>query len=130
VEEVQKAFKTGELKFSTGYASLFYHEAKKWVDNGDLTSLGRWLQMGKDNATLHMGNRHVDNGQILKSKLWGASPSAVLDYGTTLDDLLIEGYTKIIMGVEPIDYYDTLIDSWRKAGGDEVTAAVNEMYGN
>lgn len=129
VYEVHNAFMTGTEKFSTGYASLYYNEAKKWVDSGDLTSLGRWLQMGTKDATLFLGNQQVDNGQILKSKLWGSTPQAVLDLGTTLNDLLIEGYTKIIMGVEPIAYYDTLIASWRKAGGDEETAAVNAQYG-
>lgn len=129
VYEVHNAFMTGTEKFSTGYASLYYNEAKKWVDSGDLTSLGRWLQMGTKDATLFLGNQQVDNGQILKSKLWGSTPQAVLDLGTTLNDLLIEGYTKIIMGVEPIAYYDTLIADWRKAGGDEETAAVNAQYG-
>ncbi len=129
VYEVHSAFMTGVEKFSTGYASLYYNEAKKWVDKGDLTSLGRWLQMGTKDATLYLGNLQVDNGQILKSKLWGPTPQAVLDLGSTLDDLLIEGYTKIIMGVEPVDYYDTLITNWRKAGGDEETTAINEMYG-
>jgi len=127
--EVHKAFETGVEKFSTGYANLYYFEAKKWITDGDLTSLGRYLQMGTKEATLFLGNGHVDNEQILKSKLWGASPTAVLDYGTTLDDLLIEGYTKIIMGVEPIEYYDTLISDWKQAGGDECTAAINAMYG-
>ena len=49
--------------------------------------------------------------------------------GSTLDDLLIEGYSKIITGAEDISYYDTLMQDWRRAGGDAVTAAVNEMYG-
>jgi len=129
VYEVHNAFMTGVEKFSTGYASLYYNEAKKWVDSGDSTSLGRWLQMGTKDASLFMGNLQVDNGQILKSKLWGPTPQAVLDLGSTLDDLLVEGFTKIIMGVQPISYYDTVMTNWRKAGGDEETTAVNTMYG-
>lgn len=50
-------------------------------------------------------------------------------YGTTLDDLLTEGFTKIIMGTESIDYFDVLVQNWRAAGGDEATKAVNEAYG-
>ena len=86
--------------------------------------------MGYDGASLVRSTRYVDNEQLIKSKLWGAQPQAMLDYGTTLDDLLVEGFTQIIMGVESIDYFDALIESWYMAGGEQVTAAVNEMYGN
>lgn len=130
IKEVQHALKTGEEKFSSGNAYLFYTEIKKWVDNKDLIGLGRYIQMGYEKGSLVLALDHVDNNQILKSKLWGAPPQAVIDYGSTLNDLLIEGYTKIIMGLEDISYYDTLIEEWRRAGGDQVTAAVNEMYGN
>jgi len=130
IKEVQHALKTGEEKFTSGNAYLFYSEIKKWVDNKELIGLGRYVQMGYEKGSLVLALDHVDNNQILKSKLWGAPPQAVIDYGSTLNDLLIEGYTKIIMGVEDISYYDTLIEEWRKAGGDQVTAAVNEMYGN
>ena len=86
--------------------------------------------MGYAQSSLARAIGHVDNEQILKDKIWGATPQAVIDYGSTLNDLLVQGYTKIIMGVEPIDYYDTLIAEWKTAGGDAATASVNEMYGN
>ncbi|MGN1069924.1 MAG: extracellular solute-binding protein [Candidatus Fimadaptatus sp.] len=129
-KEVCNALTTGDETFSTGYAYIYYNEARKWPENGDLTSLGRYLQMGYDGASLVRSTRYVDNEQLIKSKLWGAQPQAMLDYGTTLDDLLVEGFTQIIMGVESIDYFDALIESWYMAGGEQVTAAVNEMYGN
>ena len=128
--DVYNAFKTGEESFHTGYGQIYYNEAKKWETEGLDTSLGRWLQMAIDNGGMVIGCKHVDNGQILKDAMWGLKPQAVLDYGTTLDDLLIEGFTQIIMGVESVDYFDVLVENWRMAGGDEVTQAVNEMYGN
>lgn len=129
IKDVSSSVITGNENLGTGNATLFYNEILKWKNEGDLVGLGRYLQMGHETASLVLGNAHVDNGQILKTKVWGARPQAMLDYGTTLDDLLLEGYTKIIMGHEDISYYDTLIEAWRRAGGDEVTAAVNEMYG-
>ena len=49
---------------------------------------------------------------------------------STLNDILTEGFTMIILGNESVDYFDTVVESWKAAGGDVVTAAVNEMYGN
>ena len=115
--------------FSTGNAYSFYNEIMKWVDGGDLTSLGRYLQMGYDESSLARAIGHVDNDQILKTKMWGQQPQVVLDYGTTLSDLLIEGYTEIIMGIESVDYFDTLVENWKAAGGEQCIEAVNEMYG-
>ena len=34
------------------------------------------------------------------------------------------------MGEESLDYFDTLVEDWRTAGGAEATQAVNDMYGN
>ena len=45
----------------------------------------------------------------------------------TLNDLLQEGFTKIIVGQEPIDYFDTLVENWKRAGGEQATKEVNEM---
>ena len=56
-------------------------------------------------------------------------PDTINRAGSTLSDILTEGFTKIIMGEEPIDYFDTLVEEWRAAGGDEATQAVNDMCG-
>jgi putative aldouronate transport system substrate-binding protein len=128
-KDVSSSVVTDNKQLGSGNAALFYDEIMKWKNDGDLIGLGRYLQMGYEKASLVRAIAHVDNDQIHKTKVWGASPQAMLDYGTTLDDLLTEGYTKIIMGHEDISYYDTLIEAWKKAGGDEVTTAVNKMYG-
>jgi putative aldouronate transport system substrate-binding protein len=129
IKAVVAANATGVEKFPSGNATLFYNEIQKWLKDKDLVGLGRYLQMGYDKSSLSRAISHVDNDQLMKSKVWGSTPQAVVDYGSTLDSLLVEGYTKIIMGVEPIEYYDTLIAAWKTAGGDAVTAGVNEMYG-
>jgi putative aldouronate transport system substrate-binding protein len=58
------------------------------------------------------------------------TPEEVTRYGSTLDDLLLEGFTLIILGQQPVSYFDTLVRNWYAAGGQEVTDAVNRMYGN
>ena len=130
VKDVVKAFETGVEEFSSGYGRNYYLDIKQWTDNHEYVNLPRYTQMGYATASLMRGDFYVDNDQILKDKLWGAKPQVLIDYGSTLDDLLLEGFSQIIMGVEDIDYFDALVDSWKMAGGDEVTQAVNEMYGN
>lgn len=128
-EDVGNALETGELNFRSGYGHIYYEEARTWKEEGALTGLGRYLQMGPGGG-MQIGNDHFDRGQVAKDAVWGAKPQALLDYGSTLDDILLEGFTMIIMGNESVDYFDTLVETWKAAGGDTVTAAVNEMYGN
>jgi putative aldouronate transport system substrate-binding protein len=129
IKEVSTAIATGVPKFSTGNAYLFHSEIRKWIDKGDMVGLGRYIQMGMPWSSLVHALEHVDGKHLLFDKVWGVPPQAARDYGSTLDDLLIEGYTQIITGKQPVGYYDELIQNWRKAGGDTVTAEVNAMYG-
>ncbi|MNE50936.1 hypothetical protein D3C80_1455350 [compost metagenome] len=76
-----------------------------------------------------MSKKVLDSGNYIKTALWGASPEALASFGTTLDDILTEGFTKIIMGTESIDYFDTVVQNWRTAGGDAAAEAVNAAYG-
>lgn len=62
--------------------------------------------------------------------MWGPATETLLSAGSTLDDILTEGFTKIIVGEESIDYFDTLVDNWAKAGGTKATEEINETYGN
>jgi putative aldouronate transport system substrate-binding protein len=59
----------------------------------------------------------------------GPAPEEMANYGSTLDDILTEGFTKIIIGEQPLSYFDAVVAEWKAAGGDVVTAAVNKTYG-
>ena len=131
-KEVNAAIAAGTKNptFSSGYAYSYYTEAMKWVTGNDIIGLGRFLQMGNgEKGGLFRGCIAVDNNLIIKDKLWGPPTKAALDFGTTLDDVLKAGFTKIITGEKPVDYFDQLIQEWKTAGGDQVTQGVNDQYG-
>lgn len=44
----------------------------------------------------------------------------------TLLDLQRETYVKIVMGVEPVDYFDNFVKKWMDIGGEQITQEVNE----
>ncbi|WP_248927068.1 extracellular solute-binding protein [Paenibacillus hamazuiensis] len=45
----------------------------------------------------------------------------------TLDKLEKEAFLKIIMGAAPVDSFDQFVQEWKKQGGDQITAEVDEM---
>lgn len=128
-KRVNKALVTGVEDFASGNEIICYNECRAWLDNGDTTGIGRYLQQGPHGSVTY-GCKHVDNNQLAKDAIWGPKPQIAYDYGSALDTILAEGFTLIIMGEEPVDYFDTIVENWKTAGGNEVTDAVNAMYGN
>lgn len=107
-----------------------YNSCVKWITEKDADSVGDWLQQGNEKSAYGIAKEYVDNEQYVKNALWGMDTPTLLSSGSTLNDILIEGFTKIIVGSEDIDYFDTLVEQCKKAGGDQATQEVNETYGN
>lgn len=127
---IQEALKTGdESVLTTGLAAETYHGIKRWIEDKDLSCVGYAVQFYGENSGVGIASRIVEEGRVKESKHWGASPKAMLEYGDALDDLLVDGFTRIIMGDESVDYFDTLVEQWYAAGGRTVTEAMNRMYG-
>ena len=54
---------------------------------------------------------------------------SMVEYNTTLNDMAYTTFTKIIMGVDPIEAFDTYVSDWHTLGGDKITAEVNFELG-
>jgi putative aldouronate transport system substrate-binding protein len=102
----------------------------QFLETGDASggALGGFLQVYADRSAYGIAKGIVDRDEFIRSKMWGATPETVASYGSTLDDLLLEGFTLIILGQQPVSYFDTLVRNWYAAGGQEMTDAINAMY--
>jgi putative aldouronate transport system substrate-binding protein len=129
-QQIQEAIRTGNpASITLASALIKYNGAKTWVDNGDPTGIGYWLQVYGPTCAYHDNSKIVAENRFITTRLMGPPPEELANYGSTLDDILKEGFTKIIIGAEPLSYFDTIVKDWRSAGGDIATAAVNRTYG-
>lgn len=106
-----------------------YAKSMMVIEEHDPAGGGEYLQYGKDKAFMEVVSNMMDENLFIEDKLWGPPTETLGKVGSTLDDILIEGFTKIIVGEKPVDYFDTLVQDWEKASGDKVTQEVNEIYG-
>lgn len=113
-----------------GSAAPKYIDAVAFMETGEPSKVGQYLQMGSPKCAYSVTKKMLDNDQIMKDKVWGLSPESWQASSGALNTILIEGFTKIIVGKEPVDYFDTLVEQWYKAGGEKATNDVNEQYGN
>jgi putative aldouronate transport system substrate-binding protein len=106
-----------------------YEQAKPWFDSKDPVGYGRWIQQYAIPSSSSINLNIINQGRYTVTALTGPIPEEAAAYGETLDDLLTEGFTKIIVGDQPLSYFDTLVAQWKSSGGDVITAAVNRVYG-
>ncbi|MBN2982470.1 extracellular solute-binding protein [Cohnella algarum] len=78
-------------------------------------------------STLAVVQHYLDN-DLLTLNQFSAPPTATMaTKKATLDKLELETFTKIIYGESPIDEFDKFVSDWKKLGGDQITAEVNEV---
>jgi putative aldouronate transport system substrate-binding protein len=96
---------------------------------GDPGMFGRWMQTWASPCAYDVDYKILDEGRYKISAIKGTLPDEVTAYGSTLGDMLIEGFTQIIIGAKPLSYFDELVIGWRSSGGDTMLDAMNREYG-
>ena len=107
-----------------------YNSCVNWITSQDPNGVGDFLQQGNDRSAYGIAKKYVDNKQYVQDAKWGPDTPTLQASGSTLNDILIEGFTKIIIGEKDIDYFDELVQQWKTAGGDQATKEINDTYGN
>lgn len=72
-------------------------------------------------------DQYDKNNQFLMDKFVGAPTPTMVERKSTLEKLMNETYTKIIMGGS-IDEFDKFVKDWAKLGGEQMTKEVNDWY--
>jgi putative aldouronate transport system substrate-binding protein len=69
-----------------------------------------------------------EQGTVVYNRFIGAPTKTMQEKGAYLDKLEMETFAKIIMGELGIDAFDKFVEDWKKAGGENIIAEVNEWY--
>jgi putative aldouronate transport system substrate-binding protein len=73
---------------------------------------------------------YYDKNNLMSQNLYiMADTDSMVQYNTTLNQLALETFTKIIMGTAPIDEFDNFVSQWKTLGGDQITEEVNTAIG-
>jgi putative aldouronate transport system substrate-binding protein len=94
---------------------------------GDISFWMTYRWSGPDNSAFQIIEGYVQNQQTLVNAYIKADTTSMTDKGTTLRQLRLETFTKIIMGTVPIDEFDNYVASWKSLGGNDITAEVNAV---
>ncbi|MFD0711853.1 extracellular solute-binding protein [Paenibacillus sp. GCM10027626] len=92
---------------------------------GDEQSWGYYKVFGPD-GSYKVIEEMMEKNLFLRSEYYGPPTPTMGEKNSTLDTLVKETFTKIIMGAASIDEFDKFVSDWKKLGGDEITKEVNE----
>lgn len=95
-----------------------------YLDNHDTTYYGQYYQYVSFKVTVE----EIGMDALMENAFTGTTPT-MDEKGSILDDYTRQMYTKIIMGEEPIEAFDTYVSKWNAMGGADITAEVNAIAG-
>ena len=94
------------------------------VANQSLWASYRWS--GPESA-FTVVDYYDTNSLMLQNEYIMGNTDSMMQYNTTLNQLTLETFTKIIMGSSPIDEFDTFVEQWYNLGGEAITEEVSAI---
>ncbi|MBR2327500.1 MAG: hypothetical protein IKA51_02645 [Clostridia bacterium] len=85
-------------------------------------------ELYKENGVYSSYYENLDSTNYVKNKFAVSNTPAMDMHLSDIDASVVLGIASIIMGENPVEYYDVLIDSWYENGGTEITAEVNAWW--
>lgn len=125
---IEEPLKSGDPGDLYGEQLSMYEYSKAAVD-GDTTLWG-WNRVFGDGGSqkLLIDYQNNDSVELVHDEFYGVATDTMTMRKTTLDTMLDEAFIKIITGQTSIDEFDTTVESWYAAGGQDMTDEVNEWY--
>ena len=71
---------------------------------------------------------YKDKGWTVTNVMENERPEIWLQNSSVLGDMVNTTFVDIIVGNQPVEYFDTFVENWLNAGGQETLNALDEMY--
>ncbi|SFD77354.1 putative aldouronate transport system substrate-binding protein [Paenibacillus catalpae] len=126
-KNVVAALQAGEDGSKLNPEEKSYFDKIQLFKGGDRTNWGTNKVFGEGGSWAVIGANYVDQNLLMKSEFFGAPTPEMTAKQAILDKLVLETFTKIILGA-PISDFDKFVSDWNKLGGEKVTQEVNDWY--
>lgn len=129
--DIQKALQAGSPDSLPPGAKPVYDYIVGFEDGSlknDDNAFGDWGQMSKEGSLPIVLNKYIPDNALVQSVLGIQRPDVWLTNASSLDTLTITAFTDIITGAKPVDYFDTYVKQWLKAGGQQTLDELDKMY--
>lgn len=101
-----------------------YYEQSEAYLAGDLGQWAAYKYWSKEGVFAVLG-QYKQEGRIFQSVYTGNATPTMVARGPALRDEQVQTFTAIIMGAQPVDYFDEWTQKWLISGGQTITDEVN-----
>lgn len=117
--------------FKTGDASKLNAEEKGYYDNIEKFKAGdnanaQFEKVFGETGSFKSMNEYVENNLFKMDEFYGASTDAMKNRLKTIEQAVVEYYTKVIMGSDSVDNFEKFVEQLNKLGLEDVTKEVND----
>ncbi len=127
---VVDALESGDDSKLTAEQKVSYDDCKKYIAGDKVESYGGMKLFGNDMASLEVINEYHEENSCLMDAFTGAPTETMGQKLSTVNDKIMEYYTKVIMGIETTDTYDDFLKEINALGLEKITEEVNEWNQN
>lgn len=127
---VVDALESGDDSKLTAEQKVSYDDCKKYMAGDKVESYGGMKLFGNDMASLEVINEYHEENSCLMDAFTGAPTETMGQKLSTVNDKIMEYYTKVIMGIETTDTYDDFLKEINALGLEKITEEVNEWNQN
>lgn len=106
---------------------MLYDWVKEYEENGRESYRGYALLYGI-NGVQKLQGLFFENDLYVQNKFVSVPTATMATHQVDLDTIEISGLGQILVGEQPLDYFDVFVTEWKNIGGDDVTREVNEWY--
>jgi len=83
---------------------------------------------GPEGSSQSVLNTYIEQNTLMPDQYYGPATDTMTAKKSSLDQLELEDFTKIIMGDAPLSDFDKYLANWKSLGGDQITKEVNDWY--
>ena len=127
---VVDALESGDDSKLNAEQVVSYEDCKKYLSGDIVESYGGMKIFGNDMSSLGVLNEYQEANAYLMNAFTGAPTETMGQKLSTVNDKIMEYYTKVIMGIESTDTYEEFLDEINALGLEKMTEEVNEWNAN
>lgn len=121
---VVEAVKSGDISKLNPEQKGYYDRIKGYKEGNN--SMANTEKIFGETGAFSAMELYVNQKLFMKDQFYGASTDSMKKYMTTIDQNVLEYYTKVIMGSDSIDNFDKFVEQLNKLGLQDITKEVND----
>lgn len=128
--EVLEAMESGDASKLNQEAKSYYDAVEGYLAGNTVENYGGMKTFGDDMSSVGVINEYNEKNLFLMDGFTGAPTETMGQKLSTVNDKIMEYYTKVIMGIESTDSYDDFLKEVNALGLEKMTEEVNEWNAN